>query len=445
MLCLGFGIGPRTSSSLTLWLGLTLSLVERNTSTTMSQRSRASGPSMRNPSSREMISDTVELCETEVCFLHIQLTGTHVLRPKYTRHLLRLTLSRQDLKQSLSLVANAVCNAVPCFTLNNVDNSHLCDWCMKSTLLVVYHMLKSIFWLILLIYSQTTRCQVVQFVPRTSILRQFVSKLLIILQLIPIPPFWTDGRPNKDEKLYKVAPLSDLQIHSIVQRIFGHVLPCRRTTPLFVRGALPNLVIFCCSSRNSWFEHLRISFNNRFIWFAFSFSASQIHMVKKWCRFVNMYVSHQFLPHRSQILILPNHSNVIHTFWQKISLVYDERTYIPTSEVSPIQVLRNLSFSNGHSHSNPAKGCPYKFRSRSTMGSSILSHDFGHLCRGRRIRTSGHSDFGILSNFGASFKISWVKADTAACPTQPGNLARTSIIFAAVICDADEPCSVKTA
>ena len=37
---------------------------------------------MRNPASREMISDSVELCETEVCFLHIQLTGTNVLLPK---------------------------------------------------------------------------------------------------------------------------------------------------------------------------------------------------------------------------------------------------------------------------------------------------------------------------------------------------------------------------
>ena len=28
--------------------------------------------------SKEMISDSAELCETEVCFLHIQLIGTNV-------------------------------------------------------------------------------------------------------------------------------------------------------------------------------------------------------------------------------------------------------------------------------------------------------------------------------------------------------------------------------
>ena len=37
---------------------------------------------MRIPASREMISASVELCETEVCFLHIQLTDTNVCLPK---------------------------------------------------------------------------------------------------------------------------------------------------------------------------------------------------------------------------------------------------------------------------------------------------------------------------------------------------------------------------
>ena len=41
-----------------------------------------SGNSMRRPASREILSDSVELCETDVCFLHIQLIGTNVLLPK---------------------------------------------------------------------------------------------------------------------------------------------------------------------------------------------------------------------------------------------------------------------------------------------------------------------------------------------------------------------------
>ena len=43
---------------------------------------RAGIPSMRKSASREIISASVELCETEVCFLHIQLIGTNVWLPK---------------------------------------------------------------------------------------------------------------------------------------------------------------------------------------------------------------------------------------------------------------------------------------------------------------------------------------------------------------------------
>ena len=55
---------------------------EWNTSITKSQRSSAGIPSMRKPASREITSASVELCETEVCFLHIQLIGTNVWLPK---------------------------------------------------------------------------------------------------------------------------------------------------------------------------------------------------------------------------------------------------------------------------------------------------------------------------------------------------------------------------
>ena len=59
-------------------------------------------------------------------------------------------------------------------------------------------------------------------------------------------------------------------------------------------------------------------------------------------------------------------------------------------------------------------------------GSSILEHDFGHLCFGTRIEISGHSDFGIFNNVGASSILTWVLADTAsaACPEHPGSLEK---------------------
>ena len=72
---------------------------------------------------------------------------------------------------------------------------------------------------------------------------------------------------------------------------------------------------------------------------------------------------------------------------------------------------------------------------------------FGHLCRGRRIPISVHSDFGIFNSAGASSILTWVYGDTvsAACPVHPGSLAITSITFTAVICDAAGLCSVNTA
>ena len=48
------------------------------TATIRSHKSNALIPSNLNPASKEMISDSVELCEPEVCFLHIQLIGTNV-------------------------------------------------------------------------------------------------------------------------------------------------------------------------------------------------------------------------------------------------------------------------------------------------------------------------------------------------------------------------------
>ena len=58
---------------------------ERNTPITKSQRMRAGIPSMRKPAWREIISTSVELCETEVCFLHIQLTGRNEWLPNMLR------------------------------------------------------------------------------------------------------------------------------------------------------------------------------------------------------------------------------------------------------------------------------------------------------------------------------------------------------------------------
>ena len=103
----------------------------------------------------------------------------------------------------------------------------------------------------------------------------------------------------------------------------------------------------------------------------------------------------------------------------------------------------NGTFSNCLSQNSPAKGWPQRFHSRGTTGSSILDHDLGYLWR---IHISGHSDFGFFNSVGASSILTWEKAffASAACPAHPGSLG-IAITFAAVICDADDPCSLNTA
>ena len=59
----------------------------------------------------------------------------------------------------------------------------------------------------------------------------------------------------------------------------------------------------------------------------------------------------------------------------------------------------------------------------------------------------GHSDFQNFNGTGESSTLTWVYDDIASAgyPAHPGSLAITSIPFAAVTCDADEPRSVYTA
>ena len=70
----------------------------------------------------------------------------------------------------------------------------------------------------------------------------------------------------------------------------------------------------------------------------------------------------------------------------------------------------------------------------------MSDHDLGHLCRGGRVQMSGHSDFGKFQLCWSVHQfLTWEEADTAsaACSAHPGCLA--------VMCDADEPCTVTTA
>ena len=102
-------------------------------------------PTSINPASKEMISDSVELCETEVCVLHMQLIGTKRLTSeKYTRPLLMWILSPPDLLQNQSLETIQVCTVVLCFPHDNIAGIRLYDECLRSNAPSICHKLLSI-------------------------------------------------------------------------------------------------------------------------------------------------------------------------------------------------------------------------------------------------------------------------------------------------------------
>ena len=73
----------------------------------------------------------------------------------------------------------------------------------------------------------------------------------------------------------------------------------------------------------------------------------------------------------------------------RITLFDGVRISIPNWQLSANRISIRLSRIAFHITVLPEDD-PYKFRSRGTTGSSILDHDFCHLCRCRRIQMSGH-------------------------------------------------------
>ena len=95
---------------------------EWNTSITKSHRVRAGKPSMRRPAPKERTSDSVELCEAEVCVLHIQLTGTNVCvwLPKIHKILPEVDSESSQSQQCLSLGIIPICIVVRYFPHDNI-------------------------------------------------------------------------------------------------------------------------------------------------------------------------------------------------------------------------------------------------------------------------------------------------------------------------------------
>ena len=143
-LLFGFGcVTPRTVSCCRIVVGVLALFDERNTFITTSHKSRAGNTSIRNPASNEVISDSVVLRDTDICFLHIQLMVTSVRLPKIHKTLPEGFSSSQGLQENLSRETKPVDNAKQCCPHDKIVGSHLCDECMKSILPIVCHMPES--------------------------------------------------------------------------------------------------------------------------------------------------------------------------------------------------------------------------------------------------------------------------------------------------------------
>ena len=193
----------------------------RGSSITKFFRTRAGIPSMRKPASREITSASVELCETEVCFLHIQLIGTNVCLPK-------MHMSPPDVdfesRRSLAKLESWNNPDLHCCAVFHTWHSvwvHMCDEYISTSKFVC---------------SRTMQYQVYQYVPNTGISEKSLSKLLTILQQIPLLLPWIGGRQGMVLRLCITVELFCTPIrntfHAFICMTF-HVIRPRRNTQIF--------------------------------------------------------------------------------------------------------------------------------------------------------------------------------------------------------------------
>ena len=135
---------------------------ECNTSVTRSHQSRAMIPSIRKPASNEIISDSVQLYDTDVCFLHVQLMGTYVRLPKIREIHPDVNFESSTSPAKSESLIDAIDNVELYYSYNNIVGIHLCDECKRSNELSVCHKLLSIPWLLEQVCSLITVCQISQ-------------------------------------------------------------------------------------------------------------------------------------------------------------------------------------------------------------------------------------------------------------------------------------------
>ena len=292
-----------------------------------------------------------------------------------TRHHLRLILSPQRRRQSLSLGITQVCSAVPRFLLDNIDDSHSCDQYMKFSLanrlsqawvhfvtdlanLLTDHKMSS--HPILAKYKHfKTICE------RTSDNSPTDSSSSCLN--------WWSSKQGCDT--FWSCTLFLFANHSIPQHIFWACPSMSQDHASVCAWGFSHTSNFCCSRRNTWLEHLCVLFNDCFIRFLFRW----VHPKYSWSRNdVDSSISSfriNFFTIRDKFCFLPT-ILMSSTCTDRNNPCLRWRTWHPKtgtfSHQRSIELRRTASLTTGQ-----LMGDHRDFPSRSTTGSSIFSHVSG--------------------------------------------------------------------
>ena len=257
---------------------------ECNTSITTSHKSRAGIPSTRKPASTETISDFVELWDTDVCFLHIQLVGTNVRLPKMQKILHEVDLNLRGLQQSLSPGMDPIDNVVLYYHMtilpvvicvmnkgNQTNKASVTSSCPFGdySSKIVYRP-KNV--------RSTNSCQ------KKSMSRKFWEHTLGNSPTASNSSFlklWSSKQG--------VETLRNCSVFLFASSLYlsTHFFTCPSISQdhasVFAWGCShPGSFSFAAAEiRGS--QHFSVSTDNILVRFAFTLSASQVYVVKKWC------------------------------------------------------------------------------------------------------------------------------------------------------------------
>ena len=146
--------------------------------------------------------------------------------------------------------------------------------------------------------------------------------------------------------------------------------------------------------------------HNIFAYFTLSLSTAQVYMIKERCQFSQIDFVHKYFPHWVYVLFLSSQFDVIHT---QIRITLFSRCTNKHSQLETSPNRARIGFSQiAFPITVLPKGDHTDFVQEERLGLPYWTMILAILCRGRRIQMSGHSDFGIFNNLGASSIFTWV-------------------------------------